>query len=264
MLPGMDTSNAAPQLVVSVVSHGQGSLLPPLLEQLARASRELPIRVVITQNLPEPRCAIDAPPTLDLIWIANESPKGFGENHNAAFCQDGTMAPFFCVLNPDVRLRPDSLRLLVQTAARMSGIVGPRVVAPNGQIEDSARRLPTLSRLLRRWIFRRFEPDYSPSVPEQQVDWLAGMCMVFDRETFGALNGFDERYHLYCEDVDICLRAHLVGGSVTWVQAGEIVHDAQRASHRRWRYLVWHLQSLLRLATSRTYWRFHFCGQHRI
>lgn len=247
-------ANPEPLLVVSIVSHGQRQLLTPLLHQLMYAARQLPMQVIVTQNLPEARCAIDTDPAFNLVWIQNDRPKGFGENHNAAFrvCS----APYFCVLNPDIQLTTDCLNALVDAVARLSGVAGPRVTAPSGRLEDSARKLPTPTRLLLRWGRRRFEPDYLPSVSEQQVDWLAGMCLMFDRETFAALGGFDERYHLYCEDVDICLRARLIGNAVTWVQYSEVVHDAQRASRRNWRYLAWHIQSLARLMTSAAYWRF--------
>lgn len=253
--------NPQPQLTVSIVSHGQGELLAPLLQQLMRAACQLPIQVIVTQNLPEERCVVDEDPAFNLVWIQNDCPKGFGENHNAAFrvC----LAPYFCVLNPDVRLTANCLEALVKAIAHQPGVVGPRVTTPSGRLEDSARKVPTLARLLLRWSRRRFEPDYLVSVSKQQVDWLAGMCLVFDRDTFTALNGFDERYHLYCEDVDICLRVHLIGRAVTWVQCSEVVHDAQRASRRKWRYLTWHMQSLARLVTSVAYWQFRLRAPRR-
>lgn len=247
-----------PRLTVSVVSHGQGQLLAPLLLQLQEASGLLPMQVIVTLNLPEAAPLIDEDDNFRLTLIVNKSPQGFAENHNAAFRH--ASAPFFCVINPDVRIEPESLLPLLDCVERLPGVAGPRVLAPDGDVEDSARRVPSVLRLVgRRWR-RRSTPDYSTSRIIQRVDWMAGMCLVFQAQTFRDIGGFDERFHMYCEDVDICLKIHLAGGHVSWVQDSVIVHDAQRASHRNWRYLAWHITSLMRLFGSGTYWRFRLSG----
>ncbi|WP_224005780.1 glycosyltransferase [Cupriavidus pinatubonensis] len=217
------------------------------------------MQIILTLNLPEGRPEITQTECFEVVWIENQQPKGFAENHNAAFAY--CRAPYFCVLNPDVRLDGGSLPPLLECLARSPGVAGPRVIAPAGTVEDNARRLPSPLRLLSRWWLRRFESDYSPVVLEQQVDWMAGMCLVFDRATYQDVGGFDTRYRLYCEDVDVCLKVHLAGRYVTWVQAGVVIHDAQRASHRHWRYLAWHVGSLIKLYTSATYWRFRFSNR---
>lgn len=252
-------STAPPALTVSIVSHGQRALIQPLLDQLFVVSRQMPLCVIVTHNLPEQALAIAADSDFQILFVHNERPRGFGENHNAAFRL--SESPHFCVLNPDVRLDASALCSLLGTVRRRPGVAGPRVQAPDDRVEDSARRVPTVSRLTGRWLRRRFAPDYSESLPEQQVDWLAGMCLLFDRDSFRAVGGFDERFFLYCEDVEICLRLHLSGRSVTWTQHATVIHDAQRASHRQGKYLALHVQSLLRLWKCATYWRFLFRGR---
>lgn len=212
------------------------------------------MRVIVTLNLPETRPVMTAAPGFELEWVENLNPLGFAENHNAAFERCRTQ--FFCVLNPDVRLNVDCFFPLLACLTRLPGVAGPRVVTPSGSLEDSARRVPGPLRLLYRHWKRRYEPDYSATAAEQKVDWLAGMCLMFDADSYRAVGGFDEKYHLYCEDVDICLKMHVTRRHVTWVQNSVIVHDAQRASHRRLRYLVWHVSSLLKLFVATAYWRF--------
>ncbi|MBY4949084.1 glycosyltransferase [Cupriavidus respiraculi] len=243
----------APALAISVVSHGHGAMLGPLLNQLEGVSRTIPLEVVVVRNLPEPRPEA-IPGTLPITWIDNAEPMGFAENHNAAFRR--TTAPYFCVLNPDVVVTADSFAPLLDALKATPGVVGPRVESPAGGIEDSARRVPGVLRLAVRWLARRFEADYDPSIPMQQVDWLAGMCLVFDRASFEQVGGFDPRYRLYCEDVDVCLRLHLQRRFVGWIQNARVVHDAQRDSRRNPRYMLWHIKSLLMLLTSRAYWQF--------
>nr|WP_315592639.1 glycosyltransferase family 2 protein [uncultured Cupriavidus sp.] len=230
--------------------------MTPLLKQLRELSTRLPMQVIVTLNLPEARPQIEAGPNFSIIWIENYHPKGFAENHNAAF--ECCSALYFCVMNPDVRVDESSLAPLIDSVQRRPGVAGPRVLAPNGWLEDSARLAPSPIRLLFRRLRRRREPDYSCTFPEQQVDWLAGMCLLFDYDTYRLLGGFDTKFRLYCEDTDICLRIHLLGCSVTWVQHAIVIHEARRASHRNWTYLRWHIGSLVRLMTSVTYWRFRF------
>jgi hypothetical protein len=85
------------------------------------------------------------------------------------------------------------------------------------------------------------------------VDWVAGMFMLFAKKTFERLNGFNERYFLYYEDVDICARLNLAGLKVMVNPAARVVHYAQHSSHRSLKYLRWHISSLYRFLTSHEY-----------
>jgi N-acetylglucosaminyl-diphospho-decaprenol L-rhamnosyltransferase len=68
--------------------------------------------------------------------------------------------------------------------------------------------------------------------------------MIFPRSIFEKLGGFDESYFLYYEDVDICGRLKLLGYRVALVPSFQVVHSAQRTSHRSFRYLLWHVSSM--------------------
>ncbi|WP_368671103.1 glycosyltransferase [Cupriavidus sp. IK-TO18] len=246
-------------LTISLVSHGQWELMRPLIGQLSAIAGELPLQVIVTENLREQRGADDGLAGLDVRYIQNTEPKGFGANHNAAFAYCNT--PYFCVVNPDVRLIKNPFPALLAQVRARPGVVAPRVVAEDGTLEDSARKVPRpsilLQRALARLMKRRLPPDYTSegTIP---VDWAAGMFLLFDAQVFKRLGGFDDRYHLYCEDVDVCLRTWLNGGTVSWANEAIVMHDARRDSHRRFRYLRWHLASMLRLFTSSAYWRFRF------
>ncbi|WP_338107481.1 glycosyltransferase [Cupriavidus taiwanensis] len=231
--------------------------MTPLLRQLAVVAKTTPLRVIVTENvlgnLPDfPRIE-----GLDLIYVKNKHPKGFGANHNAAFGYCDT--PFFCVLNPDIRLMEDPFCELLKRLEENPGVAGPRVIDGQGGVEDSARKVPSLrslfGRIVRRILGLSNRRDYD-SNDNIFVHWLAGMCLVFDRGLFQSLGGFDVRYHMYCEDVDICLRTWLSGKAVSYVNSARVQHDARRDSHRNFRYMWWHVVSLIRLFTSRVYWTF--------
>jgi GT2 family glycosyltransferase len=231
-----------------VVSHGHGHLLGDLLEDLDRCTSS-EVEVLLTLNRPE-----DLPFTVSrfrypIRIIQNPAPKGFGANQNAAF--RASRHPLFCVLNPDIRLPADPFRNLAQRLEDpATGIVAPLVRTPAGQIEASARTFPTPRLILRKALFGPEPPSYDAGDPDLASDWVGGMFMLFRRETFEAVGGFDERYHLYYEDVDICARIRMAGKEVILCPTVEVVHDARRQSHTSLRYFTWHVVSMLRFFMS--------------
>jgi len=79
------------------------------------------------------------------------------------------------------------------------------------------------------------------------------MFLVLRSQTFAQLGGFDPRYTLYCEDVDLCARIRLLGLRLEVVRTTSVTHHAQRASHRSLRPLLLHLSSLFKFWFSPVY-----------
>lgn len=233
------------RLVVSVVSHGHGALVQRLLEQMARAGERVVLRVVLTQNLPEPhpRAPSGGWP-FELEVVVNATPAGFGANHNRALAN--VNESHVCVINPDVELipgQPPFDALVKSCQGPDSGCAYPLQTAPDGAIQDSERELPSPGALFRRRFLK---------AREQRVDWVNAACVVLPADAWRAIGGFDERYFMYCEDVDLCLRVRLQGLKLVRAPV-MVVHAGQRASHRRLRHLLWHVRSLWRLWQSPVY-----------
>ncbi|WP_246598937.1 glycosyltransferase [Methylogaea oryzae] len=230
---------------VSVVSHGQGALLLALLADVAGYCDPATLEVIVTFNIPEPAgFALPASLPFPVRVIENPAPKGFGANHNAAL--SAARGDYFCVLNPDVRLVGDPFTGLVAFARRTgAALLAPQVVNSRNEREDSARPFPTpLSIALK--LCGKKTPDIRFDGDIAYPDWVAGMFMLFPRDAYAAIGGFDERYFLYYEDVDICARLRAAGRRVVLVRDIRVIHNAQRASHRNVKYLRWHLTSMLR------------------
>ena len=231
-------------VTLSIVSHGQSRLVAPLLTELQPLIAG-GAEVILTINIPEEESAIGG--YLPRLGVQrNACPRGFGANHNTAFEQSSR--PFFAVVNPDIRLQAlDFNALLAPFADRRVGACAPMVIDSAGMVQDSARRFPTWSVLVRRALLRQRRPDYEAGSEPVPVDWLAGMFVVFRREAFAQVGGFDaKRFFMYYEDVDICRRLRLQGWDVLLQPATRVVHEAQRASHRDVRHLRWHLASAVR------------------
>lgn len=214
-----------------------------MVERLVDSLLECPEvgQIILTCNISE---TLNLADDARLAVIENRIPKGFGANHNAAFtrCEQ----PFFCPLNPDIELLCNPFPVLLQAAsATDASLMTPLVISPEGNVEDSIRHFPTLSSLAvkalgggdGRYEVKAGECDFCP-------EWVAGMFMLFRREAFQRLGGFDEGFFLYYEDVDICVRAWKQGMLIVACPGISVVHDARRDSRRSFRHLRWHLASM--------------------
>ena len=233
-------------ITVSIVSHGQLALIEPLLDQLARYSKAVVAKVVLTINIPEVDILAGRTWGFPVERIENQAPMGFGANHNQAFERCAT--PWFLVLNPDIRFDSDVLTPLLAQAAPASGLLTPRILEPGKSTPEQHRATITP-----REILTRRRPEYErPQVPA----WIPGLFMLFRASAYAGIGGFDERFFMYGEDFDICARSQLAGWQL---QVGEDLvarHDAQRASHAKFKHLYWHMTSLLKVWTSATFWRY--------
>jgi len=244
MLDAFPLFNASPAaLVVSVVSHGHVGEVHRLLHCLAAEPAARRARVVLTLNiaqaLPQPPAA-GWPFTLDVR--RNAQPLGFGCNHNRALLD--AREDFVCILNPDVYWPAGAapVQAMLALAAAAPGDAPPALVyacqrREDGRWQDFEREVPSPWNLLRRKLCRR---------REQRVEWVNAACCLLRRAHWQRLGGFDAGFHMYCEDVELCLRLRVAGG-VLLRSSASVVHPARRASARQLRHTLWHIASLLRL-----------------
>jgi len=239
-------------IVVSVVSHGHGPLLRDLMQDLARHCAHHALHVEITLNTDE---AFTIEPELYPFQISvhrNIHPKGFGANHNAAFHR--VQCAYFCVLNPDVRLTADPFGILVSHLMNGAGLVAPQVVSTTGELQPTARHLPTPQQIVQR-LLGAGPVSYNMTSGIVRPDWVGGMFMLFSRDSYEAVNGFDEHFFLYYEDVDICVRLRLHGYTILVDPRVTVVHDGAYASRRSWKHFRYHIASMARFFASDTYTR---------
>ena len=148
----------APNITLSIVSHGQNALVNQLLEDIQRHCADR-VALVLTENIPDPTPLATDGLTCPVQRIVKHQIKGFGANHNAAFKHCRT--PYFCVVNPDIRLPADPFPSLLSNFGDKSvAVAGPLVRNPAGAVEDSARRFPTPVILLQKALERARNPDY--------------------------------------------------------------------------------------------------------
>ena len=250
----------AVDISVSVVSHLQIGLVAQLLQDIDTCCVGSSLEVILTLNLAEM-----LPFDPERFWfpvkvVRNQVAKGFGANHNQAFTHAG--GRYYCVMNPDIRQDSNPFeRLLACFGDTAVGVVAPLVLGTDGSVEDSARRFPSPLTILCKALGRCKDIDYAIGQEPFYPDWVGGMCMLFTRAVFERLGGFDERYFLYYEDVDICARLRLLGYEVMLNPQAKVIHHAQRTSRRSLTYLRWHFRSMMRFFLSSACWRVHRLGR---
>lgn len=240
-------------ILISVVSHRQANLVYQLLQDIHRYCLHKNLEVILTVNVEEPLPFTENEFDFSLKIVQNTYPKGFGANHNAAF--KSRPSDFFGVLNPDLRLTQDPLApLSFLLSDKRIGVIAPVITNRDGLIEDSARLLPTPARLIKRCLKREKDAKLDYEVNNLVYpDWVAGIFMLFPSPVFSEMNGFDERYFLYFEDVDLCSRLRLAGYKVVLDHSVSVIHKASRESHKNIRFFIWHVSSGLRFFSSRVF-----------
>jgi GT2 family glycosyltransferase len=228
-------------IAISLVSHGHGPMLPALILRLLDFPEVT--QVIVTINIPE---LLSLPSDSRVQFIHNQTPLGFGANHNQAFAR--ATSSFFCVLNPDISFIANPFpQLLGSFSDDDIGLVAPLVKNADGGIEDSVRHFPTPFKILaRRLLGLKDAYVYSEGDANFTAEWVGGMCMLFRSSAYAQIIGFDERYFMYVEDVDVCTRLWKAGLKVMVCPSAVVIHEARRASRRSWTHLRWHMASLLR------------------
>jgi GT2 family glycosyltransferase len=234
-------------VTVSIVSHGHLALVRELLAQLDQHCPQVIEKVVLTINIPEHDALAERTYRFPIERIENASAKGFGANHNHAFKR--CTSPWFLVLNPDIALQQDLLTPMVEAAELDTGVMAPRIYEPPKQHPEHHRSTLTPVEI----VARKFSGYHPPTTPK----WIPGLFMLFRREAFGQIDGFDERYFMYGEDFDICARIQLAHWKIKVIENLAATHDARRASHFNAKHLYWHISSLARLWSSSVFWRFY-------
>jgi N-acetylglucosaminyl-diphospho-decaprenol L-rhamnosyltransferase len=231
-------------VTLSIVSHRHGKLVESLLRDLLGYNDIYKIIITINSGIEEIECPTEI--QSKIITIRNSTPKGFSENHNYAFTEYCD-SEYFCVLNPDIRIPQDPFpRLISYMNSEKCAILGPMVTDINGDVEDSARYFPKPTTLILKAIgfdITKFPLSLS-STGIIHPNWIAGMFM-FIRSSWFSHNPFDEKFYLYYEDIDLCLRCWKSENSLSYIPDVFVIHDARRDSHKRISYFFLHIKSIL-------------------
>lgn len=230
------------ELSVVIVNFNTGQLLGECLASVRCFAGDVDLEVLVVDNASTDGSMGVLREHPEVQGLRNEANVGFARAVNQALAV--AKGRFVLLLNPDTRIESPVFRQLLAFAEAHpgAGIVGPRLVNPDGTLQTSAYRFPTLvqaagtilglKRLVPmnwlraragRWLGRWFGQLDAHRTP-RQVDLVTGACMLVRRQVLDAIGGLDPRFFLYFEEKDYCLRARRAGFGTYFDPSAEVVH----------------------------------------
>lgn len=182
---------------------------------------------------------------------------GFGPGHNQAIRMACPESDLHLILNPDIKFGADVLDVLSGYFERDGkvAVAMPKVVYPDGSLQRLCKLLPTPGdliarrflpfRSLRQRLNRRYEMHDLCQERPSEVPSLSGCFLVVRSKNLLDIGGFDERYFMYMEDVDLVRRLALKGKAL-YIPTVSVVHEYAKGSYKNRRLLGYHISSAIR------------------
>jgi N-acetylglucosaminyl-diphospho-decaprenol L-rhamnosyltransferase len=196
-------------------------------------------------------------PNVRLVSSPDNLGFGRGANLGARF----TAAEYLLVCNPDLVVKPDAVQRLATALDESPAVAlaGPMLREPSGLVYPSGREFPGMAEAVGHgfiglfWGGNPWTQRYRRIGQEQHrsrdADWVSGAVFLVKRKAFDQVGGFDERYFMFVEDVDLCWRLRKAGWRIRYVAEAEVVHQQGLSTARHpYLMLVEHHRSMWRFA----------------
>ncbi|NTW52129.1 MAG: glycosyltransferase family 2 protein [Chlorobiaceae bacterium] len=232
-------------ITIVIVSYNTRDILRNCLEALYRHGTGSDMEVIVADNdSHDDSAAMVKEQFPKARLIANTKNLGFAAANNQAFLQ--ARGRYIILLNPDAYIGPSSLGNVVKFMDDHPecGLCGGKIISPEGRLEPSARRFPsplskllTLSGLSARFpsspLFNRHEFGGFAHDTPMEVDWVPGTFTIIRKSMLDAIGAFDERFFIYYEETDLCLRARKAGWKIFFIPDAEVMHIGGACSKTR-------------------------------
>ncbi|WP_132112202.1 glycosyltransferase family 2 protein [Actinocrispum wychmicini] len=228
------------ELAVVTVTYSPGETLERFLDTLDKATKR-PYRVVLADNGSTDGAPEQAAEREGVQLLSTGENLGYGAAANRGVTEFDDAYGWVVVANPDIEWGPGSIDTLLDAADRWprGGSFGPLIREPNGDVYPSARLLPSLGKGVghavvgRVWRDNPWTKAYRQSegaIVERTAGWLSGSCLLLRRAAFDSVDGFDPRYFMYFEDVDLGDRIGRAGWQNVYVPSAEVTHIGGHAT----------------------------------
>lgn len=230
-------------LAIIIVSHNDGQWLENCLSTVFSHAGTATLEVVVVDNESSDGTRELVQSRFPDVLVVGNSNGGFGHGNNRGI--ERTMARYVLFLNPDTEVIQGTFGALVGMLDERPdvGLAGARQLMPDGELIPTIRRFPSASRAFGEALASEHWPihpawagervlDVEPYGSEFECDWTLGSFMLARREAIDSAGCFDERFFLYAEEPDLCLRIKQAGWSVRHLPDMTITHHALKGGVR--------------------------------
>jgi len=245
-------------ITISLVSYNQRKDLERLLPMLVQSAQSSEAEILLVDNRSvdgTTKFVKAAFPQIRVFFNPRKS--GYGENHNLNLRK--ASGRYFVIMNSDMLVETDlfsSLRDYMDIHLDI-GIVSPKILNEDRTIQGLNKRYPTVLDL----FLRRFVPGSIQRLCQRRLDYyemrdigyehcvdvpfMSGAFMFCRTDLLQSLGGFDPKYFLYFEDVDLCRRVQQTYRT-EYFPGVSVIHFWQRAAHKNWIHTLYFIKSALR------------------
>jgi N-acetylglucosaminyl-diphospho-decaprenol L-rhamnosyltransferase len=243
------------KLVIAIVSHGHYNYISKN-EELAKIAKMNNVIIVIKDNIKDSKLKLYSEKN-GFKYIISPEVLGFGENNNYIYeyARDDLVVnnnDWLVVLNPDVEISTSEFLNLISELQENSGdFFAPNLFKNNEftETENSIRYFASYFDLLNLFKLKPINKAYDKSELSDKsiVEWASGafLCVKFD--TFASINGFDSKYFMYYEDVDLCYRLNQKGIKLRFLKNVKAAHKGEYKNRSIFsKHFRWYLSSLFK------------------
>lgn len=227
-------------LSIVIVSWNVSRDLAACLESL-RANTSVKAEIIVVDNASTDDTGEMLARFPEVTAVMNPENRGFAAANNQGLRIAG--GRYLLLLNPDTIVPSRGLAALLGFAEAHpeAGVIGPRLLNPDGSLQYSCRRFPTIrAAMFRHTFLGRLFPhvasmreylmaDWDHATP-REVDWVSGACMLIRRQAYEQVGELDQGFYWGSEDVDYCFRIHAAGWQVLYTPQPAITHAIGRST----------------------------------
>lgn len=225
-----------PLLSIIIVTWNSQEFIEKCLKSIFDTKGSIDLEVIVVDNASQ-----DATTKIierfnpEVRLISNQANHGYAKGNNQGI--EVSKGDYILLLNPDVELRENCLRLILDYMEKHEDVaaLGPQLLNPNGTVQPSCREFPTFFILLWEFsglsflfpksrIFGRWRMGYFDFQTPREVDQPMGSCLLLRRKIIQQIGIFDESFPIFFNDVDLCYRMKTNGGKVYFLPEAKAVH----------------------------------------
>lgn len=248
-------------LSIIIVSNNHENYVKELLKSFKIIESKYSYEIILVDNFSSDNlCEYVKNEYSNVILLPQRVKRGFSANNNIGIRK--ASGRYIMLLNPDTLIiEKDTVDKLIEYMDENCevGCVGPMLVNGDDTLQLSVRKFPTISstiyrRTPLRKLFKnnkandRFLMANEDHSITKAVDWMLGAALVLRRDVIEQLGGLDERYFLYCEDIDLCYNVKRLGYKVVYFPGVLIKHYLQESSFKKFidKKTLWHYKSMFK------------------